>query len=309
MLHLKSPKAGLDIFKALSSDIRLEMLHLLAEHSPRNLNELAVLLGLTNGAVTMHIKKLEDSGLIRIETAAGKHGVQKMCFLNADKLLIDLLPGEADQLYEVNIQVGHYSAYEASPTCGLATKDRIIGEFDDPRYFDAPEHVQAEIIWLTHGFLEYRIPNYLKPNQQFTELQFLMELGSEAPSYCNNWPSDIYFYLNDAELGYWTSPGDFGGEKGAANPDWWPLHLNQYGMLKLIRINHDGTFIDGTKVSETSLDALNLDYKSTLKLKLSAPADAKNPNGLTIYGKHFGNYSQDMIARMLYTELPPAPSS
>ena len=104
-------------------------------------------------------------------------------------------------MYEVEIQVGHYSDYHAIPTCGLATKDSIIGDFDDPRYFADPERINSEIIWLTEGFLEYRIPNYLKSNQSFREIQFSLELGSEAPGYCDNYPSDIFFYVNGIEIG------------------------------------------------------------------------------------------------------------
>ena len=104
--------------------------------------------------------------------------------------MVDLRSKDIDNLYEVEIQVGHYSDYHAIPTCGLATKDSIIGDFDDPRYFADPERINSEIIWLTEGFLEYRIPNYLKSNQSFREIH-LLELGSEAPGYCDNYPSDI----------------------------------------------------------------------------------------------------------------------
>lgn len=300
MIYIKDLKSGLNLFKALGSDIRIEILDLLTKNESLNLNEIASKLNLTNGAITMHIKKLEESGLIDITTAVGKHGIQKICYLNEDKLIVDLRSKDTENLYEVDIKVGHYSSYEASPTCGLATKDSIIGEFDDPRYFADPEHINAEIIWLTQGHLEYRIPNYLKPNQEFTELQFMMELGSEAPGYCNNWPSDIHFLLNDVDLGFWTSPGDFGGQKGTYNPDWWPLHLNQYGMLKLFRLNKEGSFIDGCKISDVTIEDMKLSYTSDLKLKLTVLKGSENPNGLTIFGQTFGNYNRGIVARILY---------
>jgi len=299
MVHIKDLKSGLTIFKALNSDIRLEILDLLRIHSSMNLNELAEKLRLTNGAVTMHIKKLEESGLIAITTAVGKHGIQKICYLNEDTVTVDLKNQDAENLYEYQIKVGHYSDYYVEPTCGLATKDSIIGEFDDPRYFADPEHIHAGIVWFSKGYVEYRIPNYLKRNQEFSELQFILELSSEAPSYNNDWPSDIFFYLNDIELGYWTSPGDFGGVKGQCNPLWWPPHLNQYGMLKILRINKEGTFIDGFKISETTISDINLNQKSNIKLKLSV-SDKQNGGGLTIYGSNFGNYDQDIIARVIY---------
>ncbi|MCL6605181.1 MAG: helix-turn-helix domain-containing protein [Paenibacillus sp.] len=300
MIYIKDLMSGIDIFKALSSEIRIQILELLASNQALNLNEIAKKLSLSNGAITMHIKKLEESGLIEINTSVGKHGIQKVCYLNKDKLMVDLRSKDVDNLYAVEIQVGHYSNYQAVPTCGLATKDSIIGDFDEPRYFADPQRIDAEIIWLAEGFLEYRIPNYLKPNQTFREIQFSMEIGSEAPGFCDNYPSDLYFYVNGMEIGTWTSPGDFGVSPGTLNPDWWPPHLNQYGMLKLIRINNEGSFIDGCRISDVTLDDIQLDYKSELTFRIAVTEKPVNKRGLTIYGKHFGNYSQDLMARVLY---------
>ncbi|CAH1058445.1 ArsR/SmtB family transcription factor [Paenibacillus pseudetheri] len=300
MIYIKDLMGGLEIFKALSSEIRILILELLATNQALNLNEIAKKLNLSNGAITMHIKKLEESGLIEINTSVGKHGIQKVCYLNKDKLIVDLRSKDVDNLYEVEIQVGHYSNYQAFPTCGLATKDSIIGDFDEPRYFADPQRIESEIIWMAEGFLEYRIPNYLKANQTFREIQFSMEIGSEAPGSNDNYPSDLYFYLNGIEIGYWTSPGDFGDTRGTFNPDWWPPHLNQYGMLKLIRINNEGSFIDGCRISDVTLDDIQLDYKSELTFRIAVTDKPVNKRGLTIYGKHFGNYSQDLLARVLY---------
>ncbi|WP_339801726.1 winged helix-turn-helix transcriptional regulator [Paenibacillus sp. FSL R5-0744] len=300
MIYIKDLMSGLEIFKALSSEIRILILELLATNQALNLNEIAKKLNLSNGAITMHIKKLEESGLIEINTSVGKHGIQKVCYLNKDKLIVDLRSKDVDNLYEVEIQVGHYSNYQAVPTCGLATKDSIIGDFDEPRYFADPQRIESEIIWMAEGFLEYRIPNYLKANQTFREIQFSMEIGSEAPGSNDNYPSDLYFYLNGIEIGYWTSPGDFGDTRGTFNPDWWPPHLNQYGMLKLIRINNEGSFIDGCRISDVTLEDINLDYKSELTFRIAVTDKPVNKRGLTIYGKHFGNYSQDLLARVLY---------
>jgi len=303
MIHIKELRSGLNIFKALSSEIRLQIIELLAEHQTLNLNDLATKLDLTNGAITMHVKKLEESGLIEINTVVGKHGLQKMCYLNEEKLMVELRTKDVNNLYEVEMKVGHYSDYQAVPTCGLATKDSIIGDFDDPRYFADPQRVDAEIVWLSEGFLEYRIPNYLKPNQEFQELQFSLELGSEAPGFSDNWPSDIFFYVNDIEIGSWTSPGDFGDQRGAFNPDWWPPHLNQYGLLKLIRINRDGSFIDGCRISDVTLSDIALNYKSDIRFKFAVEEKSKNKRGLTVYGKNFGNYNQDILIRVLYADI------
>ena len=292
--------SGVPIFKALSSEVRIQIIEMLSHHQSLNLNDIANRLQLTNGAVTMHIKKLEESGLIHINTAVGKHGIQKICYLNEDKLMVDLRNQEVHNRYEVEIKVGHFSNYYAVPTCGLATKDSIVGDFDEPRYFADPMRIDSELIWLSEGFLEYRIPNYLKSNETFSEIQFSMELSSEAPGFNNNYPSDIYFYVNGIEIGCWTSPGDFGDTKGTFNPDWWPPHLNQYGMLKLIRITDEGSFIDGCRISDVTLRHIGLNYKSDILLRIAVTEGHTNKRGLTLYGKNFGNYSQDILARVLY---------
>lgn len=302
MIHIKNLKQDISIFKALSSSVRIDILNILSEYKQLNMNELAEKLNLTNGAVTTHIKKLEESGLITTTNITGKHGVQKICSIHENKILIDLEPQSPENSYDINLSIGHYSSYEIRPTCGIATKDKLIGEVDNPNYFADPERISADILWFTKGFIEYRIPNYLKVNQAFLELQFSMEISSEAPGICNNWPSDIHFSVNDREIGTWTSPGDFGDNKGLLTPAWWFPNWNQYGLLKLITINNYGTFIDGLKTSSITLNALNLTYKSDIIFKLSVPENTKHPGGLTLFGNNFGNYNQGIQVRIIYSE-------
>ena len=133
----------------------------------------------------MHIKKLEDTGLISIKPSAGQHGVQKICYLNENRITIELRKEEYKDFYEVNIGVGQYSNYKIYPTCGIASKSRLIGEINDPRYLDDPERVTASILWFTKGYVEYKIPYYLISNQNIKELQISMEIASEASGYCS----------------------------------------------------------------------------------------------------------------------------
>lgn len=104
---------------------------------------------------------------------------------------------------------------------------------------------------------------------------------------------------------YWTldQSGDFGNVKGIFSPKWWPTNWNQFGILKLILINDKGTFIDGLKISDVSLKDLDLDYRSPIRFKLAVPDDAKHVGGITIYGKNFGNYNQDINIRINYSPI------
>jgi predicted transcriptional regulator len=116
-----------------------------------------------------------------------------------------------------------------------------------------------------------------------------------------NWPSDISFYLNDKKLGMWTSPGDFGGEiLGMFTPDWWPQNWNQYGLLKLLVVNRHGTFIDGLKISDLTISDLALDSSTPINFRIAVDDDAEHVGGVTLFGKSFGNYGQDIKVSLSY---------
>jgi predicted transcriptional regulator len=302
MIHITNLKEGLPYFKALSSEVRIGILELLAKHNQLNMQDIANKLDLTSGTITMHIKKLTDCGLIEVSSIPGKQGIQKMCYLPKDKIIVDIGNETSEQTYETEISVGHYTSYHATPTCGLATKDRIIGEVDDVRYFADPERFNAGIIWLTSGHIEYQLPNYLKADETLEELQITFEISSEAPGVCNNWPSNIYFKLNEHELGYWVSPGDYGSTKGLLTPSWWFPNWNQHGLLKLLSINDFGTFIDGLKISDTTLSDLSINHRSTITFRMAVPEDSIHVGGLTLFGKDFGNYGQGLQARFIYSK-------
>ena len=74
-------------------------------------------------------------------------------------------------------------------------------------------------------------------------------------------------------------------------------------MLKLLVINKKGTFIDGLKISDVNINQFDLNYKSILKFKIGVPDDAEHIGGLTIFGKTFGNYNQDINVRINYSPI------
>ncbi|MBE5866348.1 MAG: winged helix-turn-helix transcriptional regulator [Lachnospiraceae bacterium] len=304
MQHITSLDAGLELFKTLGSEVRIEIIKLLLENKQMNMNELASCLNITNGALTNHIKKLESCGVITTSNESTGHGNQKLCSLRLDKILIDLDVSDAFQnVYNVDLKVGHYSDYKVYPTCGLASSTALIGEVDDTRYFAHPDRYNAEILWFTKGYIEYEIPNFIPFSQKITQIMISVELSSEAPGINSVWPSDISFYLNDVCIGMWTSPGDFGDVKGIFTPDWWFPNWNQYGLLKLLVINKNGTFIDGLQISNINIYDFNLDYNSKIKFRMAVNDDAKHVGGLTIFGSSFGNYGQDIKVSINYTPI------
>jgi predicted transcriptional regulator len=310
-MRIEVSEKWLPVYEALASDVRIKIVHLLAKQE-MNIKELAQAIGLSSAIMTMHIKKLEKSGIIRTNMLPGRGGAQKMCSLVIDHIEV-LFPQKNGaafrKFHETIISVGHYCNFHIEPTCGLATPEKVIGIFDEPRCFLDPDRVNAKILWFGQGFVEYKLPNYLLNSEEPVELEISMEISSEAPLANENWPSDISFFLNGVLLGSWTSPGDFGGiKRGKFTPDWWWGEINQYGLLKVLRINSKGTFIDGNKISDVTLDELDIKQKQWT-FKAAVLEDAKHVGGMTLFGSGFGNYNQDIIFKLYYENKEQRTSS
>ena len=316
MIHITSLDDGLELFKALGSDVRIQILNILLENDHMSMNQLATELKLSNGALTGHIKKLEECGLISTSNESASHGNSKICSVIQDKIVIEIeKPEELTNAFTTDIKVGQFSKYEICPTCGLANSQSVIGEIDDSRYFSHPDHFNADILWFTKGYVEYSLPNLIPSNNKITQISISFEISSEAPGIDNNWPSDITFSLNGKKLGMWTSPGDFGGDiRGMFTPDWFPPNWNQYGLLKLLVIksrlpiqllviNKHGTFIDGLQISDITIEDLELAQGAPLDFRIAVEDDAEHIGGVTLFGKTFGNYGQDIRVAINYCPI------
>ncbi len=304
MLYLHSLAEAEEVFKALSTPMRLKIMELITTHDHMCMNDLAESLGLTNSAISLHVSKLESAGLVSIQITSGKHGVMKLIRPNYNRMVVDLAPdldSFAPPCYQDEILIGRFTNIEAHPTCGICTIGHIIGELDDPRTFSYPDRFDAGILWIGYGSVTYNLPNRLKAGQRLTELQISFEISSECPEINEDYPSDIYFSINGQSLGKWISPGDYGIRRGILSPDWWPPMLNQYGLLKTLIINSQGTFIDGTnQISSVTIDDLHLDYNSIIDLTFSVPKDTANCGGLTLFGAGFGDYRQNIVVKAYY---------
>ena len=300
MLFFESLNASLPFFKAMASEIRVEILNILSAEKNVNLNALALRLNLTNGALTTHIRILKEAGLIDIKTVAAKHGTQKICSVRMEKYVIHIGDYFEQNSYHVELAPGRYVEYDVTPTCGVATSEKIIGNYDAPRFFSDLEHFNAQIIWFTTGFVEYEIPNYIPYHSIIKEIFFSAELGSEAPAFSNDYKSDIYFSINRIPVGVWQSSGDFGGERGIYNPPWWVLSMNQYGTLMEMRINEQGTFFDNKQTGDLTINDLKINSGDRIRLRLSVPEGLPNSRGLTIFGRGFGNHNSGMVVRISF---------
>ena len=80
-----------NIAKALSSEQRLKILKLL-DDNVLNISEIAARLKMPMSSAALHIKILEESGLVITQPLPGIRGSQKLSGIKVDHLSIDLKP-------------------------------------------------------------------------------------------------------------------------------------------------------------------------------------------------------------------------
>ncbi len=306
--HIKELAAteSVAVFRALASESRARIIELLAERD-MNINELSMALGIAQPSVTKHVQILEEAGLVVSDYLGGPQGTQKRCRRVHDRLVVEMAGQNphADLVAEIEVPIGMYTHVEAVPTCGLASPERFIGHLDNPVSFFLPDRASAQILWSSGGYVEYVFTNSLPLQAEIISVDLAMEVGSEAPGYNNDYPSDITVWLDDKEIGTWCSPSDIGGIRGRLNPSWWHDNLNQCGFLKVWQVDNKGTAIDGVKISTVKIEDLNLHPWQTTRVKIGVKPDALNQGGFTLFGKGFGNYEQDLVLRFRYV-MPPA---
>ncbi|WP_127549870.1 transcriptional regulator [Paenibacillus amylolyticus] len=299
MIKANGEPQFLPLYEALASEVRWRIMDMIADRE-MNVKDIAAVLELSPSIVTMHIRKLEDAGLIGSRRVRINGGTHKLCYLKQSQIEIELpSASQTSRTREQTIAVGHYTAFDIHPTCGLGTLEKEIGVWDDPRYFLDPERVHAAILWFGKGYVEYKTPNFVLPDQTTDAIEISMELASEAPGLRDHWPSDIRFTFNGVSLGTWTSPADFGrAARGKYTPEWWHRNVNQYGLLKTIRIDGSGTYMDGEWMSDVTLVDIKLS-EPFWTLRFTVDEESPNVGGLTIYGAGFGNHDQDIVIRVL----------
>ncbi|GAC1360758.1 MAG: ArsR family transcriptional regulator [Ktedonobacteraceae bacterium] len=287
------------LLKALSSETRLAILSFLGERSV-NVNEIALALQIAPSSATTHIQILEKADLIRTEIIPATHGLQKLCGRTYDDIHIRLErnTNTSSNTFSISMPVGQYYDFDVHPTCGLVNEKRLIGLLDTPASFYEPEHVSAQLVWFGYGYVAYRFPNHLPSKACALRLDLSAEICSEAPLHHLDWPSDITLWVNGVEIGSWTSPADFGGERGFLTPEWWESKDSQYGLLKIWSVTGDGSYIDGKNISAVQIQDLHLKERPYIEVRLGVKANAQHVGGLNIFGEKFGNYPQPIVLKV-----------
>ena len=292
------------IMAAMSSKVRRDILRLVNRNS-YSVTEIARILEIPTSTAAFHVHNLQAADLVHVQSKSAQHGASKIISRKLDEINISYVPEyDSDEIMTsvLDIPIGSFTDCEASPSCGIATEKNIIASEDAPSVFFSPERMAAQIIWFSSGYIEYKIPNHAFRDKEPMGLSFSLELCSEAPNFRMEWKSDISFWINGTEICTWTSPGDFGGHRGLLNPDWWPDLSTQYGLLKTVRVNQRGTYLDENKVSGIRIGDLNIDKGNYFTLRIGIKPDAVNVGGMNLFGEKYGNYQQNIICKLSYKD-------
>lgn len=292
------------IMAAMASKVRRDILRLVNRNS-YSVTEISRILNIPTSTAAFHVNHLQEADLVHVQSKSAQHGSSKIISRKLDEINISYVPEhESDEIMTsaLDIPIGSFTDCEAVPSCGIATDKNIIEVEDVPGVFFSPSRISAQIVWFSAGYLEYKIPNFVLKDKDPVGLSFSLELCSEAPNYRIDWKSDISFWINGTEICMWTSPGDFGGHRGLLNPDWWPDMSTQYGLLKTIRVNQRGTYLDENKVSQVNIRDLHIDEGAYFTLRIGIKPDAINVGGINLFGERFGNYQQNIIFKLSYKD-------
>ncbi len=283
--------------RALSVPERIQILRSLQD-KPHNIMELSSILDIPISSVSFHVGVLEEARLIRIEYKPAPKGHMKLCSLGTiySKVSFTKAKEEDNSEITVDMPVGCYSKCEVSKAYMADESGFIFRENAAAYMLFTPDRIKGQLFSFLSGYVIYDFPNLFILNNQHRKLSFSFECCSEAPYYCENWPSDITIWINGIEIATFCSPGDFGGKRGNYTPSYWQINSTQFGLLKKFSIDDNGCYIDDILDNKKHcFDELHLEKANKIELKIGIKEDAKHIGGINIFGKNFGNYPQDIV--------------
>ena len=290
------------ILRGLASPLRLRIMRHLLKQGPLNINQIAKAFRQPQSTIASNIQILEETGLIETKISKASKGQQKICYAYYSEIVVKIDPEATNRgkdIIEVEMPLGLYTTSNVSAPCGLCSTEKILGMLDVPELFLDPARVKAALVWFGRGYIEYKFPNNAKViNANVEALEFIMELSSEVPGTNVDWPSDISLWVNGIKIGTWQCPGDYGDQRGLLTPHWWKLEGSQYGILTSWRISREGTYLGDIKLSNVTLDELQLAEHHSVKLRIGIDDKAGLPGGINIFGRGFGNHDQDIKMRL-----------
>lgn len=295
------------IGRALSAPIRIQMLQLV---NKKNMlaSEIAKYLRIPLSSAIFHLKILEDAKLVNKEfSTKNKGSLHWYSYALPKQLLVHLRTIDGESLKRTHvphtqkINIGDYIEADFSEACGIATEREHIMENKPNQAFLSGRH-EAQIIWShTYGKLLYALTNEFATRGAINEINFSLEVCSEARGFNSNYPSDITFSVNGIELCTFVCPGDYGDRYGKYTPPWWFPESTKYGLLTNITVRERGVFLNERLVNKNiTLKDLRLADSNRMTFGLEVKKDAEHAGGFNIFGDRFGDYNQGIVFTAIY---------
>jgi predicted transcriptional regulator len=291
----------INVLNGLASPIRIGILKLLRSEGRLNVNDIGTRLDLPQSTVATNVQLLEEAGLIATDVIKAKKGQQKICAARFGEVIVRFETGvlQPPNVINVAMPLGLFTSVRVGPPCGLCSTDGMIGLLDVPDSFLDPLRAQAALVWFASGNVEYTFPNNARLLDSMVEsVEFSMELWSQAPGTNMAWPSSIKLWVNDIAIGSWTCQGDHRHKRGVYTASWSTVAGSQYGNLKTWRIDQSGCFVDRARVSDITVSDIAIGSHKSMRMRIGIDPEAPNSGGLTIFGRGFGKYDQDIVMRV-----------
>jgi predicted transcriptional regulator len=284
------------VARALSVPSRIDIISLLYQ-KPLSIVEVAQELKIPASSVGVHIKILEEAGIIKTTKKTLDGAVFKIC--HVQKYLVNIIlrssKDNINQVSSVQIPIGSFTNCYADFPCGLISESRFIGTEDELRSFFLLEKSQSQLIWMSKGFLEYKAPNIVPKYKKPKKLSLSMELCSEAPGFDETYKSDIYLSVNDIDCGFYRAEGDYGLRRGIYTPNFWQNGLTQYGKLVTWSIDDSGVYLNYKKIMDRTLKDFKIEESSCITFKLESKEESEYCGGFNLFGEKAGDYNQSII--------------
>ena len=296
--HVEDEVEMTAICKALSSPQRMMIMQAISRKT-MTVSELAELLKLAQSTMTVHIQELEAAGLLRAEIRPGPvRGQRKLCSPALDGFSFQFASGKDEN--SISMPVGHFVDFSVKPTCGMNSTTGQIIKVDVPAEFTSPQRADAQVVWGGEdSYFEYRF-QVLPCAKTANGIEISAEVCSEYLDSKVDWKSDISLWIDGKLIGTFNSPGDMGGRRGRFTPSWVPIYWTQYGFLVKWRVDNKGCFVNDKLVKKSlGYKDLRLAQQSDFRVRIGVSPKAKNKGGLNLFGRHYGDFEQDIVLRWL----------
>lgn len=303
------------VCSALNDPTRRRIMKLI-NLSPMSINDIAWKLDIPVSNASYHVKALVDAGVLRYAINTKRRGSEKTVALGTYLFTLDVggfsREVYADEVHSFDVPIGSYTAFAVEPTCGIFNDNGSELLHDTPVSFLSPNRFKAGLIWFHSGYLEYSLPltDYYRPQnggqikfcdkKNISSVSFKFELCSETAQYNHDFKSDVTFSVNGIEVVTILSTGDFGERRGKLNPSWLPNENTQYGIMYNVDIRFDGTYLNEKRVSDIGVEDIKLVENNLMTFRFEVKKDARYVGGMNIFGKHFGDYPQDITVDITY---------